>query len=125
MDTRRMMITNDINNRCKTAVAYKRRSRGTENLNANSIANMGSHNIYFDRFDRKVVRFEGTDKTIKLNMTGSTDILDVPVNKIKSTFKDERGTFIVVLGNVVPIPVRESLSEISNLINKKENNYGR
>jgi len=124
MDTRGKIVTNDAYNKCKTAVAYKQRSSGTEQPELFFNVNTTTHNIYGVSRDRKAVTFEGVDKTIKLNMTGSTDILDVPVNKIKSTFKDERGTFIVVLGNVEPIPVRESLSEISNLINKKENNYG-
>ena len=125
MDNRGKIITNDINNKCKTALAYKQRSSGTEQLELFFNPNNTSHNIYFDRSSRKAVRFEGVGKTVRLNRTGSTTILNVSVNNIKSTYKDERGTFIVLASESNPIPVRESLSEISNLINKKENCYGR
>jgi len=124
MFSKPMIFTNDKNNMCKTYVKYKQRSSGTKQLELNFKGNTTSHNIYCDKFNKNSNRSISFVKPVRFNRVGSTDSLTVEFSKIKSTFKDESGTYIEVLGEPNPIPVRESLSEISNLINKKENDYG-
>jgi hypothetical protein len=124
MFTKRMISTNDKHNMCRTAVKYKQRSSGTKQLELNFLTDSTSHNIYLDKYDKNSYWSTSFVKPVRFNRVGSTDILTVELSKIKCTFKNESGTYIEVLGEPYPIPVRESLSEISNLINKKENNYG-
>jgi hypothetical protein len=41
-----MIVINDKNNMCRTAVKYKQRSCGTKQLELNFLGDMTSHNIY-------------------------------------------------------------------------------
>ena len=124
MFSKPMKLINTEFNQCKTAVAYEERSRVTQLSLFDDKPLYTSHNIYCINSGRKPGKLGKPAKSVRLNKVGSTDILSIQINKIKSILKDELGTFVTVLGVSQPIPVRESLSEINNLINK-ENNYGR
>ena len=117
-----MIVINDKNNMCRTAVKYKQRSSGTKQLELNFLGDMASHNIYFTKLAKssdRLHKFKQLGRTVRFNKLGCSDSLDVPVSKFKSFYKDELGTFIEVVGHSKPIAVRESLYEINNIINKE------
>jgi hypothetical protein len=117
-----MIVINDKNNMCRTAVKYKQRSSGTKQLELNFLGDMASHNIYFTKLAKssdRLHKFKQPGRTVRFNKLGCSDSLDVPVSKFKSFYKDELGTFIEVVGHSKPIAVRESLYEINNIINKE------
>ena len=117
-----MLVINDKNNMCRTAVKYKQRSSGTKQLELNFLTDMASHNIYFTKLGKtsnNLHKFNEPGRTVRFNKLGSLDILTLPINKLKSFYQDELGTFIEVVGFDKPIAVRDSINEINNIINKE------
>jgi len=45
--------------------------------------------------------------------------LNIPISKFKSFYEDAMGTFIEVVGFDKPMTVRDSPSEINNILNKE------
>ena len=118
-----MILINDNNNMCRTAVKYKQRSGGTKQLSLFGNDNKASHNIYYSKLGKSSDRlhnFKQPRRTVRFNKLGCSDILICQPSQIKSFFKDERGTFIVIVGFDKPIPVRDSISEINNILNKEK-----
>ncbi len=118
-----MLVINDKNNMCRTAVKYKQRSSGTKQLELFFNDNMASHNIYFTKLGKtsnNLHKFNEPGRTVRFNKLGSLDILTLPVNKLKSFYQDELGTFIEVVGFDKPIAVRDSINEINNILNKEQ-----
>ena len=116
-----MIVINDKNNMCRTAVKYKQRSSGTKQLELNFLGDMASHNIYFTKLAKtsnRVHKFIKPERTVRFNKLGSLNILTLPISKLKSFYKDEMGTFIVVVGLDKPIAVRDSINEINNILNR-------
>ena len=117
-----MLVINEKNNMCKTAVKYKQRSGGTKQLDLFFNNNITSHNIYYAKSSKSsdsLHLFGKTAKTVRLNKAGCSDTLTIQVKKLKSYYKDEIGTFIEVVGCDSPIAVRESIFEINNILNKE------
>lgn len=117
-----MIVINEKNNMCKTAVKYQQRSGGTKQLSFNFLANITSHNIYnakLAKSSNSLHFFDKPARTVRFNKTGCSDILTIQVKKLKSYYKDHIGTFIEVEGESNPIQVRESIFEINNIINKE------
>lgn len=102
---------------------YKAHNKGTLQLEFNFNAPSSSHNIYNIKFSkpvRNLHKLELSDKPkrlVKFNKLGSSNTLTFNINKLQSFFKEEYGnTFIQVAGQE-PVAVRESLSEINDIIN--------
>jgi len=117
-----MISINEKNNMCRTAVKYKQRSGGTKQLSFNFMAYSTSHNIYCGKLSKSsntLHLFKETAKTVRLNKAGCSDTLTINIQKLKSYYKDETGTYIEVLGLKSPIEVRESIFEINNILNKE------
>lgn len=117
-----MIVINDKNNRCRTAVEYKRRSYATKQLEFNFMDSMGSHNIYLcksDKLFKSLHKSDQPDRTVRFNILGCANILTIPVKKLKSFYKDEIGTFIEIAGIGQPVQVRDSIFEINTMINKE------
>lgn len=122
MRSNTMLSINTKNNMCKTAVKYKQRSSGTKQLSFNFITHTTSHNIYGVRLGKSAVLLSNFDKpvrTVRFNKTGCSNILTIPLNNLKSYYKEGMQTFIELLGQEDPIEVRESIDEINNIINKE------
>ena len=116
-----MIVINDNNNMCRTAVKYKQRSSGTKQPELFLNDNIASHNIYFTKLAKtsnRVHKFNKPERTVRFNKLGSLNILTLPISKLKSFYKDEMGTFIVVVGLDKPIAVRDSINEINNILNR-------
>jgi hypothetical protein len=116
-----MIVINDKNNMCRTAVKYKQRSSGTKQLELNFLGDITSHNIYFTKLAKtsnRVHKFNKPERTVRFNKLGSLNILTLPISKLKSFYKDEMGTYIVVVGLDKPIAVRDSINEINNILNR-------
>ena len=117
-----MIVINDKNNMCKTAVEYKQRSYKTKQLEFDFLADMTSHNIYtfkLGKLSDSLHKTKQPERTVRFNILGCADILTIPVRKLKSFYKDEMGTFIEVAGFNQPIAVRESIFEINKIIDKE------
>ena len=117
-----MIVINDNNNMCRTAVKYKQRSSGTKQLSLFLNDDIGSHNIYSSKLGKTsetLHKLKQPGRTVRFNKLGSLDSLNIPLSKFKSFYKDAMGTFIVVVGVDKPIAVRDSLSEINNILNKE------
>jgi len=117
-----MEAINDNNNMCRTAVKYKQRSSGTKQLSLFGIDNKASHNIYYSSLAKtpdRLHKLKQPGRTVRFNKLGCLDILSVQPSQIKSFYKNEQGTFIVIVGFDKPIPVRDSISEINNILNKE------
>ena len=117
-----MIVINDKNNMCRTAVEYKRRSYGTKQLELNFMDSMGSHNIYLSKLaklSKSLHKSDQPERTVRFNILGCANILTIPVKKLKSFYKDEIGTFIEIAGIGQPIQVRDSIFEINKMINKE------
>ncbi len=124
-----MILINSNPNSYKNTNSHKGCRYKTKQAEFDFSANSTTDNIYSTELVRipdglrKVDDFKRSDKlrkpvkTVKFNKLGSSNILTLPRNKLKSFYKNESGTFIVVVGVDEPIPVRDSLSEISNIIN--------
>ena len=116
-----MIVINDNNNMCRTAVKYKQRSSGTKQLSLFLNDDSVSHNIYYfelAKTSNRVHKFNKPERTVRFNKLGSLNILTLPISKLKSFYKDEMGTFIVVVGLDKPIAVRDSINEINNILNR-------
>ena len=117
-----MIVINDKNNRCRTAVEYKRRSYATKQLEFNFMDSITSHNIYLTKLaklSKSLHKSDQPERTVRFNILGCADILTIPVKKLKSYYKDEIGTFIEIAGIGQPIQVRDSIFEINRMINKE------
>lgn len=117
-----MIVINDKNNRCRTAVEYKRRSYATKQLEFNFMDSITSHNIYLSKLAKLAKSLHKSDqleRTVRFNILGCANILTIPVKKLKSFYKDEIGTFIEIAGMSQPIQVRDSIFEINKMINKE------
>lgn len=117
-----MIVINDKNNMCRTAVEYKRRSYATKQLELNFLTDMTSHNIYLTKLvklSKSLHKSDQPERTVRFNILGCANILTIPVKKLKSFYKDEIGTFIEIAGMSQPIQVRDSIFEINRMINKE------
>ena len=117
-----MIVINDKNNRCKTAVEYQQRFYATKQLEFNFMDSSGSHNIYFSKLaklSKSLHKSDQPERTVRFNILGCANILTIPVKKLKSFYKDEIGTFIEIAGIGQPIQVRDSIFEINRMINKE------
>ncbi len=117
-----MIVINDKNNMCRTAVEYKRRSYATKQLEFNFMDSITSHNIYLTKLaklSKSLHRSDQPERTVRFNILGCANILTIPVKKLKSFYKDEIGTFIEIAGMSQPIQVRDSIFEINKMINKE------
>ena len=117
-----MIVINDKNNMCKTAVEYKQRSYKTKQLEFDFLADMTSHNIYtfkLGKLSDSLHKTKQPERTVRFNILGCANILTIPVKKLKSFYKDEIGTFIEIAGMSQPIQVRDSIFEINKMINKE------
>ena len=117
-----MIVINDKNNMCRTAVKYKQRSSGTKQPELFLNDNIASHNISSSKLGKTsetLHKLKQPGRTVRFNKLGSLDSLNIPLSKFKSFYKDAMGTFIVVVGVDKPIAVRDSLSEINNILNKE------
>lgn len=117
-----MIVINDKNNRCRTAVEYKRRSYATKQLEFNFNDSITSHNIYLSKLaklSKSLHKSDQPDRTVRFNILGCANILTIPVKKLKSFYKDEIGTFIEIAGMSQPVQVRDSIFEINRMINKE------
>tara|TARA_R100000951_G_scaffold89183_2_gene77357 strand:+ start:485 stop:841 length:357 start_codon:yes stop_codon:yes gene_type:complete len=118
-----MLVINDKNNMCRTAVKYKERSSGTKQLELNFLGDMGSHNIYFSesaKRSKRVHKLNQPKRTVRFNKLGCLDSLTISLKNLKSFYKDESGTYIEVAGVNQPIAVRDSIYEIKRMINKEQ-----
>ena len=116
-----MILINDSNNMCRTAVKYKQRSSGTKQLELNFLTDITSHNIYNSELGKTSKRLHKANqpkRTVRFNKLGCLNILTIPVRKLKSFYKNEIGTFIEVVGVNQPIAVRDSIFEINRMINR-------
>jgi len=116
-----MILINDSNNMCRTAVKYKQRSSGTKQLELNFLGDMTSHNIYnseLGKTSKRVHKSNQPKRTVRFNKLGCLDTLPVLLTNLKSFYKDESGTYIEIAGVNQPIPVRDSIFEINRMINK-------
>ena len=117
-----MIVINDKNNMCRTAVEYKQRFNATKQLEFNFMDSMGSHNIYLcksDKLSKSLHKSDQPERTVRFNILGCANILTIPVKKLKSFYKDEIGTFIEIAGIGQPVQVRDSIFEINRMINKE------
>lgn len=117
-----MIVINDKNNMCRTAVEYKQRSYATKQLEFNFMDSMTSHNIYLTKLaklSKSLHKSDQPERTVRFNILGCANILTIPVKKLKSFYKDEIGTFIEIAGIGQPIQVRDSIFEINRMINKE------
>lgn len=117
-----MIVINDKNNRCRTAVEYKRRSYATKQLEFNFMDSITSHNIYLTKLaklSKSLHKSDQPERAVRFNILGCANILTIPVKKLKSFYKDEIGTFIEIAGIGQPIQVRDSIFEINRMINKE------
>lgn len=117
-----MIVINDKNNMCRTAVEYKRRSYETKQLEFNFMDSITSHNIYLSKLaklSKSLHKSDQPERTVRFNILGCANILTIPVKKLKSFYKDEIGTFIEIAGMSQPIQVRDSIFEINKMINKE------
>jgi hypothetical protein len=117
-----MIVINDKNNMCRTAVEYKRRSYATKQLEFNFMDSMTSHNIYIfklAKLSKSLHKSDQPERTVRFNILGCANILTIPVKKLKCFYKDEIGTFIEIAGIGQPIQVRDSIFEINRMINKE------
>lgn len=113
-------------NSYKKGACAKPHKNQTKQLEFNFMNHIGSHNIYYDKSAylldslHKLVK---PVRTVRLNKVGSSNSLNIPVNQIKSFYKDDfgAGVFIELCNFKTPIPVRESIDEIDKLINKRSN----
>ena len=118
-----MLVINDKNNMCRTAVKYKQRSSGTKQLELFFNNDMGSHNIYFTELgkrSKRVHKLNQPKRTVRFNKLGCLDTLTVLLINLKSFYKDGTGTYIEVVGISQPIAVRDSIDEINRVINKEQ-----
>lgn len=121
-----MKVINNKSNSYKSNANAKGRRYGTKQLEFNFNNHNTSHNIYYDKSAylldslHKLVK---SVRTVRVNKVGSSNSLNIPVNQIKSFYKDNfgAGVFIELCNLETPIPVRESIDEIDNLINKRSN----
>jgi hypothetical protein len=117
-----MIVINDKNNMCRTAVEYKQRSYATKQLEFNFMNSMTSHNIYLTKLaklSKSLHKSDQPDRTVRFNILGCANILTIPVKKLKSFYKNEIGTFIEIAGMSQPVQVRDSIFEINKMINKE------
>jgi hypothetical protein len=117
-----MIVINDKNNMCRTAVKYKQRSCGTKQLELNFLGDMTSHNIYDSKLgktSKRAHKLNQPKRTVRFNKLGCLDILTLPIGKLKSFYKDASGTYIEIAGVNQPIAVRDSICEINRMINKE------
>ena len=117
-----MIVINDKNNMCRTAVEYKQRSYATKQLEFNFMDSMTSHNIYIfklAKLSKSLHKSDQPERTVRFNILGCANILTIPVKKLKCFYKDEIGTFIEIAGIGQPIQVRDSIFEINRMINKE------
>jgi hypothetical protein len=117
-----MIVINDKNNMCRTAVEYKQRSYATKQLEFNFMDSMTSHNIYLTKLaklSKSLHKSDQPDRTVRFNILGCANILTIPVKKLKSFYKNEIGTFIEIAGMSQPVQVRDSIFEINKMINKE------
>ena len=124
-----MKLTNNNSNPYKKPAMTKPCSSGTKQLEFNFNPSIGSHNIYYDKLGSLPVSLHKLRKpvrTVRLNKVGSPNSINIPINHIKSIYKDDfgAGVFIELCNLLTPIPVRESINEINYLI-KKERKNGR
>ena len=118
-----MIVINDKNNMCRTAVKYKQRSGGTKQLELNFLTDITSHNIYFSELGetfKRVHKSNQPKRTVRFNKLGCLDTLTVLLINLKSFYKDESGTYIEIAGMSQPIAVRDSIEEINRMINKEQ-----
>lgn len=116
-----MIVINDKNNMCRTAVKYKQRSSGTKQLELNFLTDIASHNIYNSELGKKSKRAHNSNqpkRTVRFNKLGCLDTLPVLLTNLKSFYKNESGTYIEIAGVNQPIAVRDSIFEINRMINK-------
>ena len=116
-----MILINGRKRVSNNATGNKQRSYRTKQLKNNVNDDMGSHNIYFTKLAKtsnRVHKFNKPERTVRFNKLGSLNILTLPISKLKSFYKDEMGTFIVVMGLDKPIAVRDSINEINNILNR-------
>ena len=116
-----MIVINDKNNMCRTAVKYKQRSSGTKQLELNFLTDITSHNIYFTELGKRSKRVHKSNesgRTVRFNKLGCLDTLTVLLTNLKSFYKDESGTYIEIAGVNQPVAVRDSIFEINRMINK-------
>ena len=116
-----MIVINDKNNMCRTAVKYKQRSSGTKQLELNFLTDITSHNIYNSELGKKSKRVHNSNqpgRTVRFNKLGCLDTLTVLLTNLKSFYKDESGTYIEIAGVNQPIAVRDSIFEINRMIDK-------
>jgi len=117
-----MIVINDKNNMCRTAVEYKQRFNATKQLEFNFMDSITSHNIYLSKLDKlskSLHKSDQPERTVRFNILGCSNILTIPVKKLKSFYKDEIGTFIEIAGMSQPVQVRDSIFEINRMINKE------
>ena len=118
-----MIVINDKNNMCRTAVKYKQRSSGTKQLELNFLGDMTSHNIYnseLGKTSKRVHKSNQPKRTVRFNKLGCLDTLTILLKNLKSFYKDESGTYIEIAGVNQPIAVRDSIFEINRMINKEQ-----
>ena len=118
-----MLVINDKNNMCRTAVKYKQRSSGTKQLELFFNNDMSSHNIYFTELgkrSKRVHKLNQPGRTVRFNKLGCLNSLTISLTNLKSFYKDGTGTYIEVVGISQPIAVRDSIDEINRMINKEQ-----
>ena len=113
-----MEFINTKNSKHKNSTNQKGCSGGIKQLELNFDASIGSHNIYGVKSTQFLKPLRKLDK---LNKLGSPNTLNIPVNLIKSYYKDDiyRDVYIELSNTKDPIPVRESVDEIAKLIYKR------
>jgi len=119
-----MEFINTKNSKHKDSTNQKGCSGGIKQLELNFDASIGSHNIYgvkSTQFLKPLRKLDKPGRTIRLNKLGSPNTLNIPVNLIKSYYKDDiyRDVYIELSNTKDPIPVRESVDEIAKLIYKR------
>ena len=117
-----MLVINSNLNSYKNTDSQKGRRYRTNQAEFNFNAEIGSHNIYSSKLGKTsetLHKLKQPGRTVRFNKLGSLDSLNIPLSKFKSFYKDAMGTFIVVVGVDKPIAVRDSLSEINNILNKE------
>ena len=65
-----MIVINDKNNMCRTAVKYKQRSSGTKQLELNFLTDITSQNIYnseLGKTSKKVHKSNQPKRTVRFN----------------------------------------------------------
>ena len=122
-----MKLINNNSNTYKNHAMTKPCSGGTKQLEFNFNPIITSHNIYYDKLGSLPVSLHKLRKpvrTVRLNKVGSPNSINIPINHIKSIYKDDfgAGVFIELCNLLTPIPVRESINEINYLIDKERKN---